>query len=81
MGIAGAIMVPHPPLIIPAVGRGEEAVIEQASEIPSEEQPEQEDPAQEQASSGSPAQRSKLQEEITQLQTTGLTDAAESVSK
>ena len=31
MGIAGAIMVPHPPLIIPAVGRGEEAVIEETS--------------------------------------------------
>ena len=27
MGIVASIMVPHPPLIVPAVGRGEERVI------------------------------------------------------
>ena len=31
MAIIGAIMVPHPPLIIPAVGRGGEAQIEETT--------------------------------------------------
>lgn len=31
MAVVGAIMVPHPPLIVPAVGRGQEAVIEETS--------------------------------------------------
>ena len=59
----------------------EESAIEQASERLAKEQPDHERPAQGQAPSESHAQRSKLQEEITRLQTTGLTDAAESVSK
>ncbi|MBQ9511710.1 MAG: AmmeMemoRadiSam system protein A [Lachnospiraceae bacterium] len=31
MAIVGAIMVPHPPLIVPEVGRGEEAIIEETT--------------------------------------------------
>ncbi len=31
MGIIGGIMVPHPPLIVPEVGRGEEKVIEETT--------------------------------------------------
>ena len=59
----------------------EESAIEQASERLAKEQPDHERPAQGHAPSESHAQRSKLQEEITRLQTTGLTDEAENVSK
>ena len=59
----------------------EESAIEQASERLAKGQPEHEKPAQGHAPSESHAQRSKLQEEITRLQTTGLTDEAENVSK
>ena len=59
----------------------EETAIEQASERLAKEQPAHEKPAKGQAPSESHAQRSKLQEEITRLQTTGLTDEAENVSK
>ena len=31
MAILGAIMVPHPPLIVPAVGKGEERIIEETT--------------------------------------------------